>query len=190
MTSYQPLISRNHWDQNSIPVYILKISNNFFSDKLTDIINLSFRTGIFPDLCKLAKVMPIFKKDNPLLCENYRPISLLPIFSKIFEKVIYKRMYDFIDKNQLIYERQFGFRTKHSTNHALISTEAIKAEIDNGNYVGGVFIDLQKAFDTVNHDILCEKLAFYGFRGNSQLLIKSFFIKSSAICFYKWFRFF
>ena len=84
-------------------------------------------------------------------------------------------MYDFIDKNQLIYERQFGFRTKHSTNHALISTpEAIKAEIDNGNYVRGVFIDLQKAFDTVNHDILCEKLAFYGFRGNSQLLIKSF----------------
>ena len=84
-------------------------------------------------------------------------------------------MYDFIDKNQLIYERQFGFRTKHSTHHALISTtEAIKAEIDNGNCVGGVFIDLQKAFDTVNHDILCEKLAFYGFRGNIQLLVKSF----------------
>ena len=124
--------------------------------------------------CNLAKVLPIFKKDNPLICENYRPISLLPIFSKIFEKVIYKRMYDFIDKNQLIYQRQFGFQTKHFTNHALISTEAIKAEIDNGNYVGGVFIDLQKAFDTVNHDILCEKLAFYGFRGNSQLLIKSF----------------
>ena len=73
-------------------------------------------------------------------------------------------MYDFIDKNQLIYERQFGFRAKHSTNHALISTEAIKAELDNGNYVGGVFIDLQKAFDTVNDDILCENLAFYGFR--------------------------
>ena len=128
---------------NSIPMYIQKISNNFFSDKLTDIINLSFRTGIFPDLCKLAKVIPIFKKDNSLLCENYRPISLLPIFSKIFEKVVYKRMYDFIDKNQLIYERQFGLRTKHPTNHALNSTtEAIKAEIDNGNYVGGVFIDL------------------------------------------------
>ena len=92
---------------NSIPVYIRKSSNNFFSDKLTDIINLSFRTGIFPDLCKLAKVIPIFKKDNPLLCENHRLMSLLPIFSKIFEKVIYKRMYDFIDKNQLIYERLF-----------------------------------------------------------------------------------
>ena len=149
---------------NSIPVYILNISNNYFSDKLTDIINLSSRTGIFPGLCKLAKVIPIFKQDNPLLCENYLPISLLPIFSKIFEKVINKRIYDCVEKNQFIYKRPFGFRTKQSTNHALISTtEAIKSQIENGYYVG-VFIDLQKAFDTANHDILCETLAFYGFR--------------------------
>ena len=82
----------------------------FFSNQFTDIFNLSFRTGVFPDLCKLATVIPILKKDNPLLCENYHPIPLLPIFSKIFEKVLYKRMYDFIDKNQLIYEQQFEFR--------------------------------------------------------------------------------
>ena len=151
---------------NSIPVYILKISNNFFSDKLT---------RIFPDLCKLAKIIPISKKDSPFLCGNYLPISLLPIFSKIFEKVIYKRMYNFAEQNKLIYERQFGFRARHSTNYALINTtESIKSQIDQGNYVGGVFIDLQKAFDTVNHDILCEKLAYYGFRGNCQLLIRSF----------------
>ena len=76
----------------------------------------------------------------------------------MLEKVIYRRMYDFIDNNQLIYERQFGFLTKHSTNHALISTtEAIKSQIDSGNYVGSVFIDPQKAFDTVNHNILCKK---------------------------------
>ena len=84
-------------------------------------------------------------------------------------------MYDYLDKNNLLYLRQFGFRAKHSTNHALISiTEAIKSHIDTGNYVGDVFIDLQKAFDTVNHDILYEKLAYYGFRVNCQLLIKSF----------------
>ena len=84
-------------------------------------------------------------------------------------------MYDFIDKNQLIYKRQFGFPAKHSTNHALISTtESIKSQIDKGNYVAGVFIDIQEAFDMVNHDILCEKLAHYGFSGNSQLLIRSF----------------
>ena len=84
-------------------------------------------------------------------------------------------MYDFAEQNKLIYERQFGFRARHSTNHALISTtESIKSQIDQGNYMGGVFIDLQKAFDTVNHDIQCEKLAYYGFRGNCQLLIRSF----------------
>ena len=160
---------------NSIPVYILKISNNFFSNKLCDIINLSFKTDIFPDLCKLAKVIPIFKNDNPHLCKNYRPMSLLPMYSKIFEKVIYKRMYDFLDKNKLIYSRQFGFRAGHSTNHVLISTiESIKSCIGTGNYAGGIFIDLQKAFDTVNHDILCDKFAYYGFRGISQLLIKSY----------------
>ena len=129
---------------NSIPIYILKIANIFFSHKLSDIANKCFETGIFPDLCKIAKVIPIFKKENPLLCENYRPISLLPIFSKIFEKLIYKRMYTFIEKHKLIYQRQFGFRTKHSTTHAIISlTESIKSQINNGKIVGGVFIDLQ-----------------------------------------------
>ena len=84
-----------------VSLYILKICNTLFSEKLADIINLVFKTGIFPDLCKLAKIIPIFKKDDPLLCVNYRPISLLPIFSKIFEKLIHKRMYSFLDVNKL-----------------------------------------------------------------------------------------
>ena len=153
----------------------MKISNHFFSDKLAEIINLSFLSGIFPDLCKLSKIIPIFKKDDPLLCINYRPISLLSNISKLFEKLVYKRMYSFLDQNNLIYDKQFGFRSKHSTSHALISaTEYIKTQLDSGYQVGGVFIDLEKAFDTVNHDILCDKLSYYGFRGISQQLIKSF----------------
>ena len=112
---------------NSVPIYIIKIYSRFFSEKLSHIINLSFATGIFPDLCKIAKVITLFKKDNELLCENYRPISLLPICSKIFEKVIYVHMYSFLTENNLIYDRQFGFRSNHSTNHALINlTEDIK----------------------------------------------------------------
>jgi len=160
---------------NSIPVHLLKICNNYFSIILSKLINLSFKTGIFPDLCKYAKVIPIYKKDDPLLTNNYRPISLLPIFSKIFEKIIYIRMYSFIDKNHLLYDRQFGFRNSHSTSHALISLiESIKNSLDDKKIVAGVFIDLTKAFDTVNHEILCNKLSYYGFRGKFNDLIKSF----------------
>ena len=105
---------------NSIPTFLLKSSKLIFSELLSSIINLSFESGIFPDLCKVAKVIPIYKKDNPLLCANYRPISLLPIFSKIFEKTIYTRMYSYLTENNMIYDRQFGFRANHSCNHALI----------------------------------------------------------------------
>ena len=90
---------------NSIPIYILKISNNILSNVLADINNLSFKTGIFPDLCKLAKIIPIFKKDDPMLCINYRPISLLFIYSKIFEKLIYSRMYYFLNKKITLFMR-------------------------------------------------------------------------------------
>ena len=92
-----------------------------FSSTLSSIINLSFETGIFPDLCKVAKVIPIYKKENPLLCENYRPISLLPVFSKIFEKTIYTRMYAYLIEKNMIYNRQFGFRANHSCNPAVLN---------------------------------------------------------------------
>ena len=84
-------------------------------------------------------------------------------------------MYYFVNKNNLIYEKQFGFRAKHSVNHALISTtELIKDKLEYGNFVAGIFIDLEKTFDTVNHEILINKLAYYGFRGVTQNLLKSF----------------
>ena len=160
---------------NSIPIYIMKLCNDFVSSCLVKIVNLSFLTGIFPDLCKIAKVVPIFKKEDPLKCSNYRPISILPIFSKIFEKIIYTRMYAFLEENNLLQDKQFGFRSKHSTTHALISlTESIKNDLDNKEIVSGIFIDLEKAFDTVNHSILCNKLNYYGFRGKFNDLIKSY----------------
>ena len=119
--------------------------------------------------------MPIFKKDDPLDCVNYRPISLLPVFSKIFEKIIYSGMYEFLELNELIYNCQFGFRANHSTNHDIISmTKSIKPFLDSGDFVAGIFIDLEKVFDTVNHQILCNKLNYYGFRGKINGLLKSF----------------
>ena len=126
-------------------------------------------------MLKIAKVTPIHKKASKFNYLNYRPMSLLSVISKIFEKLIYSRTYSFLIDNDLIYKKQFGFRTHHSTNHALISiTERIRELVDSGQYVCGIFVDLEKAFDTVNHDILCEKLNYYGLRGNVNKLFKSY----------------
>ena len=101
-----------------------------------------------------------------MLTCNYRPISLLSNINKIFEKLVYSRVYSFLDKNNLLYDLQYGFRPKLSTNHALINiTEKIRETLDKGHFACGVFVDFQKAFDTVNHKIILKKLANYGIRG-------------------------
>ena len=108
---------------------------------------------------KVAKVIPLFKKGCSLTASNYRPISLLSVFIKITEKVMYKRLYKVLEKHKILYHLQFGFRTSHSIDHALVSlTEAIKNSLDSKKFGCGIFIDLQKAFDTVNHNILLKKL--------------------------------
>ena len=160
---------------NGIPVFILKLFKGFFSYWLSKLINLCFETGEFPLMLKLAKVIPLHKKESVLNFLNYRPISLLSVFSKIYEKTIYTRIYSYLEKYKLIYSKQFGFRGNHSVNHAIISfTEHIRSLLDRGEYVCGIFVDLEKAFDTVHHDILCEKLEYYGLRGNVNQLIKSY----------------
>ena len=149
----------------------MKVLKPFFSFWLSQLINLSFIDAIFPDFLKIAKVSPLHKKECKLNFQNNRPISLLSVFSKIFEKTVYT----YLVKNNLVFEKQYGFRSNCSTNHALISiTERIKDFVDSGNHVCGIFIDLEKAFDTVNHEILCEKLNFYGLRGNINNLIRSY----------------
>ena len=129
----------------SVPIKLLKMISRPISLPLCLIINESFTSGIFPDNLKLAKVIILYKKgsrDNPT---NYRPISLLSIFSKIIEKIMYERVYRFLETCNILYPLQFGFREKHSTLHTIIGmTETIKEAIDNGMFGCGVFIDLQK----------------------------------------------
>jgi hypothetical protein len=133
---------------------------------LTYIYNLSFSTGVVPDVLKIAKIIPIYKKDDRNKPGNYRPISLLSIFDKILEKLMYKRLSSFLEMNKFLYEYQFGFRKNHSTVHAVMEViDAIYEHCDNNEITMGIYIDLQKAFDTVNHEILIQKLENCGVRG-------------------------
>ena len=150
----------------SFPNKILNLFADALSPPLALLINICLQNGVFPDILKLANITPIFKKGANNLCCNYRPISLLSNLSKIFERVMHIRLYAFLEDHNLIYKNQYGFRQKYSTEHAVTHMiELIKNKLDNKRWVGAIFLDLEKAFDTVNHEILLKKLHHYGIRG-------------------------
>ena len=115
-------------------------------------INCSLQSGIFPDELKLAKSSAYFKAGDPAQKSNYRPISVLTTFSKIFERIVYNHLVDFLSKNEAPHEYQFGFRPSHTTQHAIITlVDQTTKSVDNGNIAIAILLDLKKAFDTVDH---------------------------------------
>ena len=148
---------------------------NILIQPLTYVTNLSLMQGIFPDELKKAKIIPLYKANDPMLFNNYRPISILPLFSKVLERIMYNRIVKFINKHKLLYEYQFGFRKDHSTYMALIILiDKITEALDNGEFTITVLIDFRKAFDTVDHSILLNKLYHYGIRGIAFEWMKSY----------------
>ena len=160
---------------DQIPVSAIKSVSDTISPALASLINHSTINGIFPDALKIAKVTPIFKSGDKSLLSNYRPISLLNAFSKIYEKFLLKRLNSFLTKNNILYDGQFGFRKNRSTQFALVSfLDKITETLDKNEYALSLFIDLSKAFDTINHSLLLKKLSSYGIRGTALELFKNY----------------
>ena len=153
----------------------LKLSINCIIDPLLHVCNLSLSNGVFPSELKVAKVVPIFKGGDTTKLTNYRPVSILSVVSKVLERLMYNRMFSFIEKYKILYDYQFGFRIKHSTHMALsLFIDKLTHYIENGEHSIGVYLDFSKAFDTIDHDILYMKLHHYGFRSHVLDWIKSY----------------
>ena len=161
----------------------IKLSSEIISPIIADILNQCVSEGIFPDELKKAEVIPVYKKGDKSKTCNYRPISLLSIFSKIFEKYLYNQINNFINKNNLLYKYQYGFQKKLSTDIALAQIcENLSNKMDSDKITCSVFLDLQKAFDTVDHAILLQKLYSYGIRGIAAKLLHSYLSNRQQVC--------
>ena len=155
----------------------LKIANEFytFTNALAGVVNKSFREGIFPDELKIARVTPIYKEGAKSDVSNYRPISLLSSFSKIYEKLMHVRLLEFLDSNNSLFEMQYGFRPGRSCEHALLNAQDTILKSLNKKQVSILLlIDFSKAFDMVDHTILLRKLSHYGIRGPAHDWLKSY----------------
>ena len=173
------LSERKAMGYDGINSKFLKASEDTVIKALTHIFNLSLRNGIFPTDLKIARVLPVFKGGPRETLNNYRPISLLPILSKLLEKIMHKRVYKFLEKENFFYKYQYGFRQNKNTGIAIAELcNELNINIDKGLVNVGVFLDFRKAFDTVDHKLLLEKLSIAGIRGIANKWFQSYLSES------------
>ncbi len=168
---------------DNISAHLLKNFTNELALPISIIVNSSLCSGIVPDCMKLAKIVPVYKqKGDAQLFTNYRPISLLPVLSKILEKVVHKRLYDYLIKNKILNKSQYGFRNQHSTTDAITELVShILHNFDQRKFTLSVFLDLSKAFDTIDHNTLLKKLYHYGIRGIALDWFKSYLVRKQFV---------
>lgn len=157
---------------DEVPVSVLKASKHHLSPVLAHLINSSFVSGTFPDKLKISKVIPIHKKDDTKTISNFRPVSLLSTISKVYEKVVYNQLAEYLESNNLFDNCQHGFRSGKSVNSAAVEfLESIIESVDNGECTVGIFMDLTKAFDSVKHSVLVQKLKLLGIKKKRTKLV-------------------
>ena len=154
-------LKNSYYETDSIPVKIFKIIFPFLSEYVAKLVNDSFSNALFPNCLGMATIVPIHKSGPKSSIANYRPISILPLLSKIFEKCMSTRLVRYLEKFNLICPQQFGFRKGKSTADAIVNlTELVYGALDDKNHALTISIDLRKAFDTVSHSLLLNKLNF------------------------------
>ncbi len=169
------LASKTSFGFDGLSSKLLKSINDTLIKPITVIINQMLNTVIFPDKLKIAKIIPLFKKDDENLFTNYRPISLLPTISKVFDTVIFTQLHQFCRDNKLLFNGQYGFTEDLSTEYANLQLiDRIIVEMDKNNTPVNIFLDLSKAFDNLDHYILLDKLKYYGLDGLSLKLMESY----------------
>ena len=172
---FDKLPNKSSSGYDNISLKLLKRLKTDLVSPITILVNQMLSTGVFPEKLKLAKVIPLYKKDEDSQFNNYRPISLLPAISKIFEKVIFIQLFSYFDCNKLFYNSQYGFRTGHSTELAVLEIiDRLVLEMDKGELPFNIYLDLSKAFDTLDHTILLQKLDYYGVKDLANNLFRSY----------------